>query len=109
RSDRLDRLEDGLSRSGRLCGACLLAPLLLEVGHDHRLGVDADELSVRPHESLVEDAAGKVAEVVPLQSVEIAQVDLRRFGDLPERDLTQLPLAPQGLYEGRHLTVLAAN
>ena len=80
----------------------LLAAVFLEVGRHHRLGVDADELRVGADEALVENAAGKVPEVVALERVEITEVDLRRLGDLPERDLTQLPLASEGFSEGRH-------
>ena len=79
-----------------------LRALLEKIGVDHRFGIDSDVLRVGADETLVEDTARKVLEVVAFECVEVTHVDLGGLRDLPKGDLTQFPFAPEFFAEGGH-------
>src|SRR2546425_1391415 len=92
----------GGAARGRRLGALLPDGQFVEVRVNHGLAVDSDEGGVGADESLVEQSTREGVEAVLLESLEIADVDLRGLGDLAQGDLAQFALTLESLAEARH-------
>src|SRR5579862_7539243 len=73
-----------------------------EVVGDDLVFVHADDAGVSANETFIKDAAGKLLEVIFLESLQHAGADLGGVGDFVERDTTLLALLPQFRAKGWH-------
>ena len=84
----------------------VLGLLLHQVGIDHRVRIDSDELREGANETAIEHAPGQVLEIIALQGFEVSEVDLGRLGDLAQADPAKFTLAFEFLTKRRHDVLL---